>query len=127
MPSIITTMSTLLGAVFALALVLFCAWVILRFINKRIPGLSGGASGRLIKVLDRVNVTRSSCILLLRVEEKVLLVSMTEHSSETLCEFQDPEGKIVQPPAEPLPDFSTAMKDAIQRLSKKDENGGDKH
>lgn len=106
----------ILGAVVALALVLVAAWMLITWLGKRVPGMASGSAVRLVKVLDRVNVGRSSCILLLRVQDKVLLVAMTEHGTEKLCEFDDPSGSMMPANLGEIPAFSAALKDAALRL-----------
>lgn len=113
-----------LGAVLSLALVLGCAYVLLRWINRRVPGMSGG-SGRLIQVLDRVSVGRSGSILLVRIKDKVMLLGISDHAVEKLCEFDDPDETMVLPKAEDLPSFSQALKDAAKRFTGGPKNGGD--
>ena len=110
----------ILGAMVALVLVLLAAWMLLRWMGSRMPGMGGGGASRLVKVLDRVNVGKGSCILLLRVQDKVLLVAMTEHGTEKLCEFDDPDGTMMPPVQAEVPAFSTALKDAARRMMGKE-------
>lgn len=112
------------AAIIALALVLACAWLLLRWMNRRVPGLSGGAN-RLIQILDRVSVGKTSSIILLRVQDKVILVAVSEHAMEKLYEFDDPDGEIALPPAAEFPNFSDALKDAAKRFQKRGKNNGD--
>lgn len=101
----------IVGAIAALGLVLLLAYFLLHWLNKRMPGMSGGPN-RLIQVLDRVAVGRGGSIMLLRVQDKVLLVAVTDKAVEKLCEFDDPEGKIAQPEPLQAMDFSAALKEA---------------
>lgn len=107
----------------ALALVLFLAWFILRWMNKRVPGMGGTGNGKFVKVLERVPTGKSGSIMLIRVENKVILVAVTEHAVEKLCEFDDPEGNLDLPVQE-FPSFASALKDAGKKFSKK-KDGGD--
>lgn len=107
----------IMGALVALILVLLAAWMLLRWMNNRVPGMGGGGAARLVKVLDRVAVGRNSSILLLRVQDKVLLVAMTEHGAEKLCEFDDPDGTIApDTPAGDVPGFAAVLKDTARKL-----------
>lgn len=110
----------LLGALVALAAVLLLAWFILRAIGRGMPGTASGPV-RLVKVLDRVAVNRNSTILLLRVQDKVILVAMTDHGTEKLCEWDDPEGLITnaQGAENTLSGFSAVLRDAAKKLVKK--------
>lgn len=118
-----------ISALAALVVVLLLAWLLLRWLNKRMPGMSGG-SARMITVLDRVAVGKSGVVLLLRVQDKVFLVAVNEHAIEKLHEFEDPEGIMKLPDVVANPSFAEALKDAAGKVGfgkKKDENkdGGD--
>lgn len=104
----------ILWVVIALALVLGLAWVLLRWMNKRVPGMGGGA--RLIKVLDRVALGKSGSLLLVRVQDKVLLVAFSERAVEKLCEFDDPDGTLSLPDVVDTPSFAAALKDAAAKI-----------
>ena len=114
------------GAMLALVLVLLAAWLLLRWLNNHVPGMGGGTT-RLLKVLDRVAVGRNSSILLLRVQDKVLLVAMTDHDAEKLCEFDDPDGTIAPPvTAGQVPGFAAILKETAQKMvGKVPKDGGD--
>lgn len=117
----------ILGAIVSLGVVLLLAWLVLRFVNRSVPGFSG-SSARMIKVLDRVSFGRNSSLLLIRVQDTVMLVACSEHAIEKLCEFDDPEGKLQPPkPAENV-NFAAALKDAAAKagIKPKGRNGGDK-
>lgn len=120
------TILRILGAIAALALVLFLAYVILRWLNKRMPGVGGGASsGRMITVLDRVTLGKNSSILLVRVQDRVFLVGISEHAVQTLAEFDDPDGELTLPAAGENPGFSAAMKDAVAKMGFGKKDKGD--
>lgn len=114
------------GLVAALALVLFLAWAVMRWMNKRLPGLGGGGGGRLIHVLERMPVGKSGQLLLVRVQDKVLFVAVSEHNAEKLCEFDDPEGLITGPEVMENPSFSEALKDAMGKIGLGNKGGGGK-
>lgn len=118
------TASKLIGTLFALCLVLFLAWLLIRWLNRRMPGVSGG-SGRSIQVIDRVQVAKGSTIVMLRVEEKVFLVAVSEHAVEKLSEFDDPEGKYAPQKVAQSPSFGNALKDAVGKLGLGKKNGED--
>ncbi len=110
----------LLGVLVVLVLVLLAAWLALRWVNKKAPGVGTGGSARLIRVLDRVAISRTSSILLLRVQDKVFLVAMTEHGAEKLSEFDDPSGAIAPPPQGQGQAFSSILLDTAKRFVHKD-------
>lgn len=110
-----------MGAMVALILVLLAAWLLLRWMNNRMPGMGSGGASRLVKVLDRVPVGKNSSILLLRVQDKVLLVAVTEHGAEKLCEFDDPDGLIApDTPAGEVPGFAAVLKDTARKMMGKE-------
>ena len=106
----------IIGAIFSLVFVLFLAYLLLNWLNKRMPGMSGGA-GRLIQILDRVPAGRGGTIMLLRVQEKVLLVAVTEKTATKLCEFDDPEGQIKNAELPENVHFSAVLKDALGKFA----------
>lgn len=114
----------ILGTLAALVLVLLLAWLLLRWMNKRMPGVSGGAQ-RAIKVLDRLPVGKNGTILLLRVQDKVLLVAVGERGAEKLYEFDDPDGKFDLPKPGGTTGFSDALKDAAKKMGLGKKDGGD--
>lgn len=116
--------SRVLGAVLALALVLASAWLLLRWINRRIPGMSGG-SGRLIQVLDRVSAGRNGSLMLIRIKEKVMLIGISDNHVEKLCEFDDPDETMKLPTPQDLPSFTDALKDAAKKFTGHPKDGGD--
>lgn len=121
------TIVRILSAIAALALVLVLAYLFLRWLNRRVPGVgAGSAPGKMITVLDRVTLSRTSSILLVRVQDRVFLVGISEHAIETLAELDDPEGKLKLPDPGDNPTFSAALKDAVGKMgfgSKKDKGG----
>ncbi len=106
----------IIGAIFSLVFVLFLAYLLLNWLNKRMPGMSGGA-GRLIQVLDRISAGRNGSIMLLRVQDKVLLVAVTDKTATKLCEFDDPEGKIKNAETAESMNFSAVLKDALGKFT----------
>ena len=113
----------ILGAILALAFVLFLAWFCLRFLNRRIPGFGGGG-GRMITVLDRVNLGKNNGLFLVRVEDKVFLIGMSEHAVSTIREFDDPEGKLTLPERPENIPFTEALKEAAAKLKDRSGKGG---
>ncbi len=117
------TILRIMGALAALALVLFLAWFTLRWLGTRMGGTPGG-SNRLLHILDRVSFGKNSSLLLVRVQQKVYFMAVSEHAIEKIGEFDDPEGLIQTPsPTEVLP-FSDTMKQAMQKLKKPKGPGG---
>jgi flagellar biosynthetic protein FliO len=115
----------LISAGLVLVLVLLLAWLVLRWLSRRMPGAGVPTKKRAIKVLDRLSMGRSGTVMLLRVKDKVLLVAMTDHGAEKLYEFDDPDGEFdLEKPGE-APAFADALKDAARRLRGKKKDGGD--
>ncbi len=128
------TITTLLGTsmrvvmtILALALVLFLAWALLRWMNRRMPGMAGGGAARMIKVLDRVQAGKSSTLLLVRVQDKVFLLGAGDRGVDKICEFDDPEGKLLPPAIGEPPSFAAALRDAAAKagFGKKKTEGDD--
>lgn len=113
----------MLGAIAALAAVLFLAWYILRWINKRVPGAGNSGHGRLLNVLDRVNTGKNSSLLLVRVKDKVFLVAVSEHAIEKISEFDDPDETMKLPATSESIPFSDALKQAASKLRKPKDDG----
>ncbi len=115
----------ILTAILSLAFVLFLAWVVIRWMGGRMPGMAAGGKGRMINVLDRVNTGKNSGLLLVRVGDKVLLVAYSEHNVQSVYDFDDPEGAFVPyvPPASGM-SFTDALKDAASKFGKKNDGGG---
>lgn len=105
---------SLMGTMLTLTAVLLLAWFLLRWILKRVPSQGGS---RHIKLLDRVAVTPDKCLLLVRVAEKTMLVGMTSHSVEKLCDIDDPE-KTLETPEPDQPGFKRIF---AERMGKKGE------
>lgn len=116
----------LMGVLVVLVLVLLAAWMLLRWMNKKMPGMGTGGNARLIRVLDRVAVSRTSSILLLRVQDKVFLVAITEHGAEKLSEFDDPDGTITPPIPQEGSAFSSILLDTAKRFVRKDDKNPSK-
>lgn len=108
----------IVGALAALAFVLFLAWLVLRWIGKRTQGV-GNAQQRHIKVIERMQVGRNSTLLLLKLNAKVLLVAVSERGAEKLYEFDDEDGKFDFKRPEALPSFAEALKSATKRFGSK--------
>lgn len=116
----------ILGAIAALAIVLVLAYFFLRWLSRRGMGIgTGSAKSRMITVLDRITLGRNSSILLVKVQERVFLVGINEHSIQTLAEIDDPEGELRLPDPGENPAFSDALKDAVSKMGfgKKDKGG----
>ncbi len=117
------TILRILGALAALALVLFLAWFILRWMGSRMGGTPGGAK-RLLNILDRVSFGKNSSLLLVRVQSKVYFLAVSDHAIAKIGEFDDPDGEIQTPPPGEMIPFSDAMKQAMQKLKKPKGPGG---
>lgn len=105
-----------LGALFttfaALVGVLLLAWALLRWMGKRMPGQVGS---RQIKLLDRVAVAPDKCLLLVRVADRTMLVGMSSHSVEKLCDIDDPEGLLEQPANPDKGSFASIMLERMKQ------------
>lgn len=118
----------IIGALLALVLVCALAWVVLRWINQRMPSLGGGSTKRLITVLDRVAVGKNAVVLLLHVGGRVMLVAVSDHAIEKLAEFDAENGEFEVPATPDNPSFAAALKDAASKagfLKKDPERDGE--
>ncbi len=120
------TVLRILGTLLALVFVLALAWFILHWLNSRTGNLGGFArSGRLLQVLDRMTIGKNSTLLLVRVQSKVYLIAVSDHSIQTINEWDDPEHTIqAPPPPENLLSFQDALKEAAKKLKKPDHTDG---
>lgn len=73
-------------AVFVLLMLLM--WFVMRWLSRK--GFGGGRSKHM-EVLDRLVISRDSCILLLRVADRVFAVSAGKDSSSLICELSASE------------------------------------
>lgn len=118
----------IVGALLALVLVCALAWVVLRWINRRMPSLGGGSTKRLITVLDRVAVGKNAVVLLLHVAGRVMLVAVSDHAIEKLAEYDAENGEFEVPDTPENPSFAAALKDAAAKagfLKKDPAKGGE--
>lgn len=116
----------IVGAIAALVLVLFLAWLLLRWLNGRMPGTRSAAAGKMIQVLDRMSLGRTSGVVLLRVHTRVLLVGYSDRQTQTLAEFEDPEGEICAVQDLEAVGFADALKNAAKQMGFGPKKGQDK-
>ncbi|MDL2327177.1 flagellar biosynthetic protein FliO [Ruminococcaceae bacterium OttesenSCG-928-A11] len=106
----------LVTTLLALVLVLVLAWLALRWLNRRMPGMGGGSTERLIKVLDRVTVGKSTVLVLVRVKDTVMLVAVSDHAVEKLAEYDAAGGAFdIQKAAQTNPSFADALRDTLAK------------
>ena len=88
------------GLLAAVLLVLAGAWIFTRWAGKNLGGgFTGfGGSGR-IEVLDRTNLDRDRAILLIRADERYLLLGSAPGGLTLLSELTAEEGENWNPPA----------------------------
>ncbi len=120
------TILRIMGALLALVIVLALAWFVLHWLSKRMGGVSAfGRSGRLLQVLDRTPLGKNSSLVLVRVQNKVYLLALSEHCIQTVNEWDDPDENIKPPPPpENLLSFQDALKEAAKKLKKPDRPNG---
>lgn len=92
----VQSVASLVSALAALAFVLLAAWFLLKWL--------GGASlarrsTRQIQVLDQVGLGPDKQLLLVRVGDHTMLVGMTAHAIEKLCEV-DPDTLLPEQPVQ---------------------------
>lgn len=115
--------------------IFFLAWYIPRFLAAR-SGMTG--FGRNITVLEKLAVTKDSCILLVKAFGKLMLIGVTPHGMEKLMEV-DAAAAELQAPETPAESFAeifkknlnTALpegklKDTVGKLFGKKGDGDDK-
>ena len=119
-----SSVATLLSAMLSLVLVLLLAWLLLRWMGKRMP-LQSGSTGRHIRVLDRVIFAQDKYLVLVKVAEKTLLVGFSGNSVENLSEIDDPDDTLLEPPPQNDNKFSSLLGEYMGRgifRSKKEES-----
>ena len=100
-----------LGAILALALVLFLAWLVLRLLNRAMPGLQGTAAGRgrFVQVPERIPYGKGPTLLLLRVQSTVILVACSVPAGEKLWGIYVPDANHLYPPSRQHSSLSDPM------------------
>lgn len=71
----------LIWVILVLALVFYLAWLVTRFVAVRAKGKS---AGRLMRVVDRLNISNDKCILLVQVGEEYCVIGVTGHEMRLL-------------------------------------------
>lgn len=102
---------TILSALAALIFVLAVAYVTMRWMGQKLPTQS---VSRIIKVRDRVMVGQDKCLLVVEVGDKVMLIGMTSHAVEKLCELDDPQ-LILDAKVSNGQGFSAVFKDTLKK------------
>lgn len=104
-------LATILTTLLALVFVILLAYITIRWMGSRMTGQKGA---RLIRVLDRVVIGQDKCLLVVRVGQQVMLVGMSGDSVVKLSDLPELRSLTELHQAD-SPDFSDAMRDAIER------------
>lgn len=108
------TVGLMLGMLASLAAVLLLAWFLLRWMGRR-TALQSLSTDRKIQILDRVVISADKYLVLVRVAEKTVLVGMSTHAVQAVCEIEDPEGVLDLPAQEKENKFSAMLGDYMSR------------
>ncbi len=71
----------LIWIILVLALVFYLTWLVTRFVAVRSRGKS---SGRLMRVVDRLNIANDKCILLVKMGDEYCMIGVTGHEMRLL-------------------------------------------
>ncbi len=83
----------LVWIVLVLALVFYLTWLVTRFVAVR---SKGKAAGRLMRVVDRLNIANDKCILLVKVGEEYCVIGVTGHEMRLLKTLSAEETESVE-------------------------------
>lgn len=110
--------TTIISALVTLIFVLALAYIVLRWVGRRMPAQTGSKQ---IKVLDRVPVSQDKCLMLVSVAGKVMLIGMSNGAVEKLCDF---EGEAAEALCTPEQAATMSFSDALKENMKKNWGGG---
>jgi flagellar biosynthetic protein FliO len=71
----------------ALLIVLGVLWLAARFMKGRILPLSGAAKDRRLKLVEKLSLSPKQAILLVRVDDREILIGVSEGAMESLTEL----------------------------------------
>ncbi|MEG0339548.1 MAG: flagellar biosynthetic protein FliO [Oscillospiraceae bacterium] len=123
MENFFSGLGAILTVLASLCFVLFLAYYLLHWLNRRMP--TQGASGS-IKILDRVNIGREKSLLVIKAGGKTMLIAMSDNAIEKLAEYESDEPFIIAKSAVETMDFKTALRSAVSKWPSKREAKEDK-
>ena len=77
-----------LQMIFALALIIFLAWGLIRFFGR---SLNTSFQGRWVRVIDQVSMGANRSISVVEIGGRSFLIGITDHGISLLTEIEDPE------------------------------------
>ncbi|WP_312643800.1 flagellar biosynthetic protein FliO [Hydrogenoanaerobacterium sp.] len=102
-------MPEFLFSLVVLILILVLAYYTTKWIGKKGSMQSGS---RMIKVLDRVMVGQDKMLMIVQVQDQTMLVGMTSHSVQKLCDIENADELILQAKTSDT-DFSSILNSAL--------------
>lgn len=103
------TILSLLFTIVVIVFICFLAWFVTRFVASRgNVGIRGGN----ICVIEKIMISRESCIALIKIADKLLLIGVTPQGMTTLKEFDAGDVSLAEAP-EKAENFAQAMRQAI--------------
>lgn len=103
------TILSLIVTIIAIVFICFLAWFVTRFVASR--GNTGIKNGN-IRVIEKIVISRDSCIMLVKIVDKVLLVGVTPQGMTTLKEFDADMVTLAEEPPK-AESFAQALRQAI--------------
>ncbi len=110
------TVWQVLGMLFVVILILVLAWAVTRWVASRGIG-AGGVSrgGGRLAVLGQLSVGRSERLLLVRVQERCLLLGVTQYSVALLKELTEEEAREWLREPEPKATFLETLQENMRK------------
>ncbi|RPF48401.1 flagellar biogenesis protein FliO [Hydrogenoanaerobacterium saccharovorans] len=103
-------MPQVLFSLVMLILILTLAYYTTKWIGKRCSIQNGS---KIIQVLDKVVVGQDKMLMIIRVQNQTMLVGMTSHSVQKLCDIENIDELLIQSKASET-DFSSILSTALR-------------
>lgn len=100
----------------SLCFVLFLAYWLLHWLNKRMPSQATGGG---IRVLDRLNIGKDKCLLVVKVADKTMLIAVSNNNIEKLADYDSDEPFIRDISQGQSADFKSVLLGAVGKWPSK--------
>jgi len=117
---------TVLFTIVLFVVILYLAYLTTKYIGKRFS-VTGGISGKNIKVLDTLSISQDKLLMIVKAGEKTVLMGVSRDHMEYICDVDENQLNTgdgdVTSGASPAPDFigafKTVLSDKIKNISGK--------